>query len=67
MVEIELPDLCPPMPKPKELDRREKQRARREKRQTRRRSKRKQRRVQASVYMVGDDRRFADLHLQRMK
>jgi hypothetical protein len=49
----------------REIDRRQKQQQRRERRQIRQRAKSKQRRVSASVYMVGPDRRFADLHLQR--
>jgi len=48
----------------REIERRQKQDARRERRQQRRAAKRKQSRVIVSLHMVGDDKRFTDLHLR---
>jgi len=48
----------------REIERRQKQLTKRDRRQQRRAAKRKQSRVVVSVHMVGDDRRFCDLHLR---
>jgi hypothetical protein len=50
-------------PRYRQLEREQRQREKREKRQVRQRAKRKQSRVAVSLHMVGDDRRFADLHI----